>query len=153
MKFVSDFSSILIKKNVIAIWERQRQIDSLHKESFGILIGSSSEDAQYVIEKITTPLNGDSLSRNHFHLKDYGHQKFLESEWEKTRKTNYYLGFWHTHPESTPKPSELDIDEWKKNSQLNATHLSSLFFPIIGVQATKVWEIHEGSLVKMEQVE
>jgi integrative and conjugative element protein (TIGR02256 family) len=36
------------------------------------------------------------------------------AEWSNSGETMDYIGEWHTHPESDPRPSALDLDEWRK---------------------------------------
>ena len=43
--------------------------------------------------------------------------------------TKSYLGEWHTHPEPNPRPSSLDITEWKKTANYNE---DMLLFLIVG---------------------
>jgi integrative and conjugative element protein (TIGR02256 family) len=36
------------------------------------------------------------------------------AKWRISDETMDYIGEWHTHPESNPQPSTLDLDEWRK---------------------------------------
>ena len=42
------------------------------------------------------------------------HQQVALRHWRASQMTMDYLGEWHTHPESNPSPSLLDMSEWKK---------------------------------------
>lgn len=49
-----------------------------------------------------------------------------------------HLGLWHTHPELTPTPSDIDMADYN-NVIKNATLNSGLIYIIIGTQELKIW--------------
>ena len=117
-----------------------RQDDDAKYEAGGVLLGRlivSSKDI--VIDKVTTPLPSDVRSRNSF-KRSKEHQAIIQKEWDESNGTCHYLGEWHSHPESSPSPSSMDIKSWKE--QLKSAVFSSrfLYFVIVGVKEYGIWE-------------
>lgn len=93
-----------------------RQVQPHQHEAGGLLIGSMhSNDGGTVnpyhpphiyIHDVTTPLPLDKSGRTTFLRCDPGHLEKVEN-----CKNSFYLGEWHTHPESTPSPSTIDLNE------------------------------------------
>ena len=117
-------------------------------EAGGVLLGRlilDSSDA--VVDKVTGPMDGDVRTRQGFSRKSDLHQKEIDSTWRDTEGTCCYLGEWHTHAEATPKPSEIDLDNWKDRFHKDRHHLSRMFFVIVGTSHTAVWE-YDGNQFK-----
>ena len=62
----------------------------------------------------TPPGPRDRRSKYHFHRDVEFHAQIALSEWAKSLETMDYVGEWHTHPESYPQPSQLDLQEWQQ---------------------------------------
>lgn len=114
--FVAEFSKgcyLVINADVLGAIEQYRQLGNL-PEAGGILLGSYKE--QHIeITHVTEPGTKDFRSRTSFYRKDPIHQKTADNIWASSDGLITYLGEWHTHPQSVPKPSKLDISEWDRN--------------------------------------
>lgn len=129
---------LVIEQSVTHTWDKYRQIKIQAPESFGVLIGSCDKITHhYRIESITTPKKQDIQSRFRFILKDSGHQKAVEQAYNQSQGLLGYLGTWHTHPEATPNPSMVDIDDWLRCINRNLDRL--LFFVIVGTKDTCIF--------------
>ena len=131
-KFQGYGNTIYIHNNVIDIWLKYRQVKKEQHESFGVLIGSCSEDrAEYWVDLVTTPYEGDEGSRYAFLLQDGQHQQEVNDAFVSTHGQSVYLGTWHTHPQKNPDPSHIDIIDWRRCIARNKDR--KLFFVIIGI--------------------
>lgn len=93
--------------------EKWRQIDKSAAESCGILIGEYRELSIY-IKYITLPQENDKRTRTRFFRQDKKHQDILNTLHHENLGYVNYAGEWHSHPESNPSPSFVDINAWKK---------------------------------------
>lgn len=124
---------LTIKQSVIQTWDSYRQSKAQAPESFGVLIGSCNKMAdQYCIEAVTSPEKQDKQSRFYFLLKDPAHQDAVDQAYNQSQGLLGYLGTWHTHPEATPTPSRVDINDWLSCVKRNPDRL--LFFVIVGTR-------------------
>lgn len=97
-------------------------------EAGGLLIGYK-RGLHFEITDITYPYKGDIRKRNFFERKDKEHINKLQYIHKLSLAQKGFLGEWHTHPEKNPRPSLLDITEWKKTANYNK---DILLFLIIG---------------------
>lgn len=114
--------------NVIEKIEKFIQISSFSTEAGGLLIGYKRGN-HFEITDVTTPYKEDVRSRCFFERKDKKHIKKLEYIHKISLGEKCFLGEWHTHPEQNPKPSSVDLMEWKKTANHNE---ETLLFLIIG---------------------
>lgn len=125
------------------VWEllhayRQQHAASL--EAGGVLLGRrllTSEDI--VVDEITIPMEGDERARSRFHRARRRHQEAIQGSWDRSEGTIGYLGEWHSHPERQPTPSLLDRCNWAARLLLDRV-TEPLFFVIVGIEMTEVWE-------------
>jgi integrative and conjugative element protein (TIGR02256 family) len=66
-------------------------------------------------------------------------------EWEKSQETMDYLGEWHTHPENNPRPSALDLREWR---QISKRRGEPMMFIIVGIME---WWVGIGSVDRIAE--
>lgn len=125
------------------VWEllhayRQQHAASL--EAGGVLLGRrllTFEDI--VVDEITIPMEGtsepgyDSTGRAAV-IRRLSRVPGIGSE-----QTIGYLGEWHSHPERQPTPSLLDRCNWAARLLLDRV-TEPLFFVIVGIEMTEVWE-------------
>ena len=91
-----------------------------------------------IIDEITEPMPGDQRSRNRcFRSRD--HHVAVQRRWEESQHTCAYLGLWHTHPESTPQPSTIDHEDWRRAMASGTFFGEWLHFFIIGTSAISAW--------------
>ncbi|MCA6702548.1 Mov34/MPN/PAD-1 family protein [Klebsiella pneumoniae] len=107
-------------------------------ESGGVLLGYIDSDTNgLLVENATFPGSGDCSSRTSFY-RSSRHQEDAESWISLTNGKGTHLVLWHTHPELTPTPSDIDMADYN-NVIKNATLNSGLIYIIIGTQELKIW--------------
>lgn len=142
---------IKISKDVLSTMLSYQQYESDTPESGGLLVGRYIADCDdIVIDKLTVPMKWDIQTRCFFKKNKNSHQKLLKTWWEKSKWTCNYIGEWHTHPEHIPHPSAHDFEQWKKVLAETHTCSSSIFFVIVGIQSTRVWQGFRQSLTFTE---
>jgi integrative and conjugative element protein (TIGR02256 family) len=110
-------------------------------EGGGVLIGRHLIDSNdVVVDKVTVPMRGDRRSRTSFHRARKLHQQVLDREWARSDHTSVYLGEWHTHPERTPSPSGIDMDDWRRRLRHDSVEEPFLVFFIVGQRDIRGWE-------------
>lgn len=109
-----------------------RQLGTASKESGGILIGER-RGRYWVVTDITTPMKRDIQSRGRFIRQDPGHIKASRKIGKISKNLRTYMGEWHTHPQSIPQPSSVDLASWKS---IEIEIGSPLVFIIVGIKDT-----------------
>jgi integrative and conjugative element protein (TIGR02256 family) len=113
---------ILIEPSVIELVRGYCQHQSNMPESGGILMGYRRGNHLHIVAA-TTPQPDDHRMRFHFSRRDLNHQKVAIRQWDISGNIMDYIGEWHTHPESDPMPSALDMSEWKKICCVQKTNM------------------------------
>jgi integrative and conjugative element protein (TIGR02256 family) len=111
--FDPDKSGLLIEDSVLLTLSGFRQTRPHAAEAGGILLGYR-RDVHLHIVIATPPGPSDTWSRFRFRRDDESHARIALAAWSNSGETIDYLGEWHTHPESDPRPSTLDLAEWRK---------------------------------------
>ena len=110
------------------------------KEIGGILVGFYTEAHNCAVVSAISGAPPDSRSgRTWFSRGVAGLQRWLNLLWLK--KQHYYLGEWHLHPNGSPQPSRIDIDQMKV---ISATPLYRCPEPILLIISGNVrsnWEM------------
>ena len=76
--------------------------------------------------------------------------QFLTDDYEASEQTRTYMGEWHTHPESDPTPSGVDMQSIE-NNYLTATHSAPfLFMVIVGTESIYI-SVYNGD--RFEEIE
>ena len=104
---------ILIEASVIDFVGRYAQRSIASTEAGGILLGHRKGKHLHVV-RATEPATADRRSRFKFQREIEPHQTIATQAWRQSGQTMDYLGEWHSHPESNPHPSNIDLTEWKK---------------------------------------
>lgn len=113
------------------------QVSPNAPESGRYIVGYEHKDTgNIVLEKISVPHRLDRRTRTHFDMCDPAHKVFLFKE--KSHKS-FYMGVWHTHPQVTPIPSDIDWDDWNRTLESDKTACDYIFFLIAGTDCTRVW--------------
>ena len=125
---------LIIRKPVLENFKKYEQYSN-RKESGGILLGKVY--SSYVsIERITTPSIFDRLGRYFFVRSKVPAQRTINRLWSNSSGSTIYLGEWHTHPETNPRPSPQDramISHCLKSTKME---IDFLFLIIIGFSRT-----------------
>ncbi|MGE6166875.1 Mov34/MPN/PAD-1 family protein [Aeromonas rivipollensis] len=102
-------------ESVLRTFCQHIQVSEFDYEAGGILLGSV-HGAHLLIEQATVPTTWDKRFRYQFERMPAEHEAVAQSRWMASQGTVRYLGEWHTHPEDHPRPSGLDISEWRQLS-------------------------------------
>jgi integrative and conjugative element protein (TIGR02256 family) len=76
------------------------------KEAGGMLFSQDLESETVCISAVSLPGPGDVRRRDYFAMDERRAQGIIEAEFAKGY---HYVGDWHTHPQSTPRPSQRDV--------------------------------------------
>lgn len=122
---------------------RQDTLDK--REAGGVMLGRHILDSSdVVVDEVTVPMSGDQRSRTSFFRGRVNHQQAIDEAWRQSGGTCTYLGEWHTHPEAIPNPSWVDLREWQRKLHEDVYAGAGLFFVIVGINLTRVWEGRRG---------
>lgn len=147
-KFEYDSLTLFIPTNILKQLSSYKQKSGKDQESAGLLIGYVRNNNEYWIDQITTPKETDIRKRNYFKLDPEPHQKIVNDAYDNTDGILGYQGTWHSHPQSIPTPSKLDLLDWKKHCLENGDR--HLFFIVVGLDKTSVYAILNGKKVELK---
>lgn len=128
---------IHINNNVISTLNAYRQLESHQHEKGGILIGRFTED-KVIIVGLTHPFSQDKSTRFSFNRQDPMHDKILQAHWQLSHNKVGFAGDWHTHPESIPTASSIDLKGWENQVE----HPHPYVFLIQGIEKLTVYLCH-----------
>lgn len=136
---LSDGRKILICLSALKKMEKYRQYNSIDTEAGGILIGRILCDSNdFIIDDVSEPMISDIRKRYSFKRNSNEHQTYFNSKWTSLNKHCFYLGEWHTHPEKSPIPSRVDLNDWNRIAKLDFEP-DHLFFLILGTEKIGAW--------------
>lgn len=108
-----------------------RQVSARKFEAGGILLGGIYEDF-IQIEAISIP-GGNDIRKPYFFQRDRERaQRLINQAFEYSRGTTNYLGEWHTHYQTDPQPSPLDISEMQQTFEKSELPLKFIVAIIVG---------------------
>lgn len=108
-----------LSKQVIAVFQRHIQARPSDCEAGGLLLGTVHGSSLAVTEA-TVPTIWDKRLQYFFERMPFGHSSIAQARWLSSGGMVRYVGEWHTHPQDSPCPSELDRTEWNKLSRKRA---------------------------------
>lgn len=129
-----DGGHVFIEPEVLQVIARYIQSNLNTPESGGLLAGHY-KGIDFHVTNLTVPLEGDLCGRYHFHRRSPSHVQQMKNWYLNSGGKINCLGEWHTHPETYPTPSSIDINSWKTISK-ERNGLSAIFL-ILG--STDVW--------------
>lgn len=133
-----DKVKIKVCQNIINTLSNYVQKGSCSIESGGILIGKENKsNKNIIINHITTPMIKDKSKYDRFIRRDKGHVEVFNSLYVSSSGTVRYIGEWHTHPETIPNFSEIDLNNWKKISK--DSNNNNYYHIIVGYEAIRIW--------------
>lgn len=139
-----------VNASVEAEWKSHRQLRPRSLESFGVMIGTQTENVgEYWIEEVTTPYSNDTATRSSFRLRDKRHQKAVDRAFESSNGSSIYIGTWHTHPEGIPTPSSVDKTDWLACIRRNPGR--KIFFAIVGTREVRIFVKDRFGFVKLRR--
>ncbi len=114
-----------------------RQNSSNTPESCGYILGYKDKFTENItLSDITVPQKNDYRNRVYCILKDLSHKLMLKLQ---ANNKNYYMGVWHTHPQTNPTPSNIDWEDWNRTLVEDKTGCEYAFFIIVGTSKTRIW--------------
>lgn len=138
-------------QDVVAKLSTFRQTRISDPETGGMLLGRLIEGSTDVIlDEVTIPQKRDRWGRFFFKRNKKQAQDFVDLAWNSSGNSRIYLGEWHTHPEDDPTPSQQDIKNWHSISKNAVYEQDCLFFFIVGINKTRVWEIEKNTRALVE---
>ena len=105
------------------------QNDCSKPESGGYIVGYQHEHTGNVsLEAVSHPYLMDIKNRVRFDIREPRHQLFLK---KARRHKSYYMGVWHTHPQKTPIPSNIDWNDWIETMHSDKTGCQYVFLSLL----------------------
>lgn len=152
MEFKVKNRKIKISDNVIQIIQCYLQDSYEKKEAGGVLIAcENATNDNLIIQFATEPMPKDKRTKTRFSRKDMGHVDFFKKIYNENKGVYTYIGEWHTHPESCPEYSGIDLKNWNKIRKQSGV-CDKQYHIIAGFRYLRIWEyskMHkEPSLVK-----
>lgn len=109
------------------------------KEAGGLLLGRDLVAGNsLVIDKITQPFCQEKRTRFTV-FRGAKHMDHARKYWKMEDRTGQILGLWHTHPETKPVPSNVDLKDWKKQLKSIKNTPQILLFLIVGTKYMGCW--------------
>ena len=126
--FLSPYGIVQFDDNVLKVFQKSRQLRPWAKEAGGQLFCRLAE-GKMLIELATRPGVCDKRARYSFWPNRKKEQREINGQFEEGL---HYIGDWHTHPESIPKPSEEDIRKMQAIYRESSHCLSHMVLVVIG---------------------
>jgi integrative and conjugative element protein (TIGR02256 family) len=123
---------MVMSESVVLTFSKYAQDSFIKTESGGILLGKRRHD-HFEILQVTTPTEFDKRARTHWTRSEEIHSDIAKKTWQDSSGEISYLGEWHTHPEITPSPSVIDMNEWSILSNSHH-HKAGLTMIIVGIK-------------------
>ncbi len=116
------------------------QVSPRAAEAGGTLLGRRIAGClNVVIDAFTAPAGSDRRSRHAFFRSAEPHQRLVDQAWRDSGGTVNYLGEWHTHPEPCPRPSGVDLSDWRRRLKEDTVDAIDAFFLIVGTSMIRSW--------------
>lgn len=119
---------LIISPAVLDVLFSQRQLKPCQSEAGGQLFGKFTNDV-VIVTSATVPSSRDVRSRFRFQRARETEQFEIDQEFSKGF---HYLGDWHTHPETKPKPSRTDIAGAQRLFRTSRHQLPHFLMVIVG---------------------
>ena len=123
--------TLVLTQAVIDHLKRHRQSSPISREAGGQLF-ARFEGNTIRIERATGPRPSDRRSLMTFVPNRLAERREIKRLFKQGL---HYVGDWHTHPESLPKPSQTDTDSFREMFRKSRHKLASLVIVISGTAA------------------
>lgn len=139
-----------------SIFEKTRsyiQDTNCKTEAGGYIVGyQHSQTGNITLEDVSVPYSLDVRNRVRFSIRDPRHKLYLM---RKKCCKSFYMGVWHTHPQTTPIPSSIDWSDWNETVEVDRTGAEYIFFVILGTSEIRVWvgDINTKKIVEIFECE
>ncbi len=129
-----------IGRSALVVLRQYIQTTPEKAEAGGVLLGRHIlGTGDIIVDTVTAPMPGDLRSPFRFFRARLHHQEVIDRVWRESGGTCTYLGEWHTHSELCPSPSLLDRSGWQRKLLVDR-FTEPIFFVIVGISETRVWE-------------
>lgn len=103
-------------------------------ELCGVLTGSQIDEKTFRISKVSPPCVASNSKCGC--VRDVAKaNEFIEQDYIDSEQTRVYIGEWHTHPESFPTPSQVDICSIVDSFNTAKRVLPFLIMMIVGTES------------------
>jgi integrative and conjugative element protein (TIGR02256 family) len=136
-----------IGRSALVVLRQYIQDTPRKAEAGGVLLGRHIlGTSDVIVDTVTTPMPGDRRSPFRFFRARHHHQEAIDRAWWESGGTCTYLGEWHTHAELCPEPSLIDRSSWQRKLLVDR-FTKPIFFVIVGISETRIWEGHPDHLL------
>lgn len=120
--------TIILSGEIIEQFLKSRQIKLSQREIGGQLFARISQD-EIIIEKTFFPDKRDKRTRTSF----FPNRKKQKDEISHCFSNGlHYVGDWHTHPETAPSPSSIDLESMRECFIKSKHELNSFILIVVG---------------------
>lgn len=123
--------TLVFTDQVLRHLDRHRQLRPRSKEAGGQLFARFEVDGRVGIERATGPRRSDRRGACFFYPDREAERREIRRNFKKDL---HYVGDWHTHPESCPHPSALDINSFREMFVQSRHGLQSFVMVIVGTE-------------------
>lgn len=148
MKVKIDKYTICITREVLSVLELYKQTNN-QNEAGGIILGFVFEDGEVVISEVSQPNKFDKASRFGFVRDKKMAQQIVDRAFVESGGKLIYLGEWHTHPETIPKPSRTDKRMIKNQYKKNIINENFLILLIQGIESLYIAVYNGNQLIEI----
>jgi integrative and conjugative element protein (TIGR02256 family) len=128
-KIGSSGQSLIFTPAVLEHFHRHRQARWWHKEAGGLLFARLLPAVVNIVTA-TGPRPTDRRSRWRYFPDRRAEQREIDLFHPQGQ---HFIGFWHTHPESSPRPSLIDDESISESVRLSSHQLNGFVQVIVGL--------------------
>lgn len=123
---------------------RNRRVSSELNETGGLLFGAIDDSIEKIwIDAAGGPPPDSTMSPQLFECGTIGTAEATDHHGEQTQGSSGFVGVWHTHPVSVPKPSQIDLGAMLNILRFQENSPRHVVMLIIGHSATRpVWKFY-----------
>lgn len=126
----SSGQALIFRRPVLEHFEKYKQRRFWQREAGGLLFVELERTSISIVEA-TGPRRSDKRGR-HSYIPDRGAEQ--EEIFERHKRGLHFVGFWHTHPEVSPKPSPVDIASIADCFKKSVHSLNAFVLVIVGLE-------------------
>lgn len=141
---------MILSEKATSVFRNYAQDEASKLEAGGILLGKRRRN-HFEIMHVTEPTEFDERSRTHWVRSEKIHADIAKQYWIESGGELTYLGEWHTHPETLPSPSQIDLDEWGILGH-NCNHPGGMSMIIVGVQEIWCGIVQKNVITRMDKI-
>jgi integrative and conjugative element protein (TIGR02256 family) len=121
--------TLVFTPSVLDHFHRHRQTRFWYNEAGGLLFAKLSPTTVEIVTA-TGPRRTDRRSRWRYFPDRRAEQQEIDFFYQHGQ---HFVGFWHTHPEELPRPSNIDNDSLSESVRLSSHQLNGFVQVIVGL--------------------